>query len=678
MLIILLIFFPICLIPSSSVKLPATTNDYRLFICFILGVILAYVLSIKEISLIEISYRYSYKSRALLGFCLTILFFELLYFASSLGFNANTIDEFIYLFQASTFSNYKLYLPVPQFSEFYSSLNVIIGDKWYGQYPPLWPLFLSLGEKIGSYFIVQILLTLYGGYYLYLIVQNILSGLEEDKNKINLYSSLAIIFLAASPFYLGLGASFLSHLFVFVILSRSLLLLFDFLDSGRRLSLVFSFLLVSSVFLVRPYCGLIFIVAISPAILLSLKKNYFSFFLAAVAALLPIIILLCYNDLTNENPLLFGYEKLWGKSHSIGLGKGAYGAKLTLLTGITNQVGNLKLLGYQLLSFGFPVFIIFYLVFFLLIKGQFENFKDLTEELQANLRSKFFLLVNLSITFSLGYIFYWHNDHVFGPRLIFNSILGFAPLLIVSLYLINKSNLLFYRNLFSNGVLIAILISLTAGNYFYADQLENKLGVVSGVRGERLVEDFIKSKNLGKDSDRKSIIFIKVPFGARVISKLLGVGISPALVEQAYRSTDICKLSRLADNYLKLKYDTDSTIASGRDKNQLINDEKLLKDLLPFSSDKVLKVPTSSPVSNGDSSLRLEAGKLPDQECYDEIKYDRSGYTNYPRYLKYNAKNINLMMVSDLRSFNSLLQRVNSDTDFYLFDAVKITAINLK
>jgi hypothetical protein len=71
-------------------------------------------------------------------------------------------------------------------------------------------------------------------------------------------------------------------------------------------------------------------------------------------------------------------------------------------------------------------------------------------------------------------------------------------------------------------------------------------------------------------------------------------------------------------------------------------------------------VPTSSPLTNGDPTLRLETGMPPHAACLDQLAYDRAGYANFSPFLADQAPSLDgpLVIARDLRERNRELAAV--------------------
>ena len=66
---------------------------------------------------------------------------------------------------------------------------------------------------------------------------------------------------------------------------------------------------------------------------------------------------LVYNQLTNGDPLLFGYVVKWGKGHEIGFGKSGWGAQHTPIRGLFNTGNDTNLVNKFLYEWPLPAFL---------------------------------------------------------------------------------------------------------------------------------------------------------------------------------------------------------------------------------------------------------------------------------------------------------------------------------
>jgi len=127
---------------------------------------------------------------------------------------------------------------------------------------------------------------------------------------------------------------------------------------------------------------------------------------------LMLILLLLYNDITNGNPFLFGYQI---KHQTLGfLGSAQEGPLHTLKGGIINTSNNLIGLNNYLFEWPVPSLIFIFILFLVPIR---KNRWD-------------YLFLFSSITLVVSYFFYYFQDYCFGPRFYY-SLLPFMIILTV-------------------------------------------------------------------------------------------------------------------------------------------------------------------------------------------------------------------------------------------------------
>ncbi|HEX9614493.1 MAG TPA: hypothetical protein VGA55_03275, partial [Bacteroidota bacterium] len=118
-----------------------------------------------------------------------------------------------------------------------------------------------------------------------------------------------------------------------------------------------------------------------------------------------VAILLGFNYATNGNPLLFGYEKLWGPLTGIGFGKGPWGPPHTPLNGLQQTISNLNGINKYLFEWPVPSLLFIVLLFF---SGTSKRWD--------------FLLIATIASPAAFYFFYWFQDWCFGPRFLYEAV----------------------------------------------------------------------------------------------------------------------------------------------------------------------------------------------------------------------------------------------------------------
>lgn len=112
-------------------------------------------------------------------------------------------DETAYLFQAKVFADGRLYAPAPALPEFFPSSWIITHQgRWFAVFPPGWPLLLAVGTKAGVPALVNPILA---G-----LCVLVLFGLLREASE-RTAAAYGTALCVASPFFLFMGASLMSH-----------------------------------------------------------------------------------------------------------------------------------------------------------------------------------------------------------------------------------------------------------------------------------------------------------------------------------------------------------------------------------------------------------------------------------------------------------------------------------
>jgi hypothetical protein len=335
-------------------------------------------------------------------------------------------DTIAQVFQARLFAAGRFYLPSPPLPQFFDLMHVINDGRWYSQYPPGHPLLLALGVLIRAPWLINPLLGGLTVVVIYLLGRE----LYDDPT-----ARIAVLLSCLSPFLIFMSSEFMNH--SSALLFACLFLLFfarsvqdetgmaALLNSPSAIrsshsalrSSLLAGLCLGMVVLIRPFTALLiavpFVIAAVVQISLEPKPRLARWWLMLAGGAFMVGILLLYNYLTNGNPFELGYTAKYGASHSIGLGQGAFGEKLTLPSAIIET--NLDLNGLNRYLFEFPIpSLLFIAVLFAWGRRQKWDF----------------LLLSTVVMLVGGYFFYfWHSTVLFGPRWEYES---FGALVLLS------------------------------------------------------------------------------------------------------------------------------------------------------------------------------------------------------------------------------------------------------
>lgn len=303
-------------------------------------------------------------------------------------------DSIAQLFQAKIFALGHLTAPEPPQREFFSYLHMIDNGRWYSQYPPGHPFLLMLGVLIGAPWIINPLLGSLTVVALYFL------GKELYNERVGRISAVLGLL---SPFLLFMSSEYMNHtsaMFFFVIF---LLFFVRGLRTGTLPSGFLSGAALGLVVNIRPYSAAPLAVLFLLYGLVQMVKRPRQLWKTACAFTITLGAftgaLLGYNWLTNGNPLLFGFEVLYGPQVLPGFGHAAWGVPHNVHRGLMQTLNNLNGMNKYLFEWPAPSLLFVFLLFVNKDKNKWD-----------------YLLVGTFGAVVTAYFFYWFQDWCFGPR----------------------------------------------------------------------------------------------------------------------------------------------------------------------------------------------------------------------------------------------------------------------
>lgn len=148
--------------------------------------------------------RLGYRDRAILGALLLWVFAGSLFVAGDLlGSIPHVQDSITYRFQAQTLARGRLTAPAPPEPAAFEQEFLLVQDgRWFGKYPPGYPLLLAAGELLGLPWLVNPLLATLTAALLFAL------GRSWYGRRVGL---LAALLAAVSPFFLIMSGTFMAH-----------------------------------------------------------------------------------------------------------------------------------------------------------------------------------------------------------------------------------------------------------------------------------------------------------------------------------------------------------------------------------------------------------------------------------------------------------------------------------
>jgi hypothetical protein len=335
-------------------------------------------------------------------------------------------DSVSQVFQARIFASGRLWLPSPQFPDFFDYTHIInvagstghpaagfaaanwpgaLG-RWYSQYPFLHPLLLAPGVLVKAPWLVNPLLGALAVVAIYFLGREV-----YDERTGRLGALLACV----SPFIFNMSGEFMNH--ASALLFATLFMLFWFrtvrhssliTHHSSLISPILAGVCIGLVADIRPYtaAALAFPFAIYGLVkTVKEPRRYLGrFALLVLAGAATASLVLVYNSLTNGHPFLFGYVVKWGAGHEVGFGRGAWGQSHTPLRGLINTGHDLNMLNRFLFEWPVPALAVIAFVF---LAGA------------ANRRD--WLLLAGFASLPVAYFFYWFHQACFGPRFLYEA-----------------------------------------------------------------------------------------------------------------------------------------------------------------------------------------------------------------------------------------------------------------
>jgi hypothetical protein len=309
-------------------------------------------------------------------------------------------DSVAYYFQAQIFAMRRLWADLPPLPEFFVHEFVLMRDgRWFGKYPPGFPLVLAAGVLAGVPWLVNPVLGAVASLATYGV------GARAAGRATGLLAALLLLF---SPFFLFLSGSFMAHT-----AGLAFTMLFALAYTRDRALLAGLALGMSAT--VRPYTALLLAIPFGIDLLLRLRRERPATLrfgaLMALGLAPPLALFVGWSWVMTGTPTGNTME-LWWPTDKLGFGsdKGLFGH--TPLNGLYNSLRNLNELSRH--AYGWPALFTFLFAFVPFATGRATR-SDLLW-----LGSWFCLM--------LGYFFWWADGVMYGPRFYLEA-MGFLALL---------------------------------------------------------------------------------------------------------------------------------------------------------------------------------------------------------------------------------------------------------
>jgi len=550
------------------------------------------------------------------------------------------IDELAQLWQAQRYAEGHLWVPAPLHREFFSYLHLVdLGDRVYAQFPPGGPFMLWLGVVFGKPWMVG---PLCGALCVWLFAR-IARAAEPGAS--DRWVLGATVLFATAPFGVFMFGSYMNHVTALLWILGTVVALIELTRAERpsadgapggdaqsgspdarslALALALGFCLGAAA-TIRPLDAFAF--ALPAAIWLVARagrsgQRWVENIAAGVGVAIPFAAMMYVNLQTTGHPLLFGYEVLWGATHGLGFHAAPWGAPHTPLRGIALASLYQWRLQTYLFETPFPSL--------LLPAGALLFTRTKLSALDKYLLGSSALVI-------LFYLLYWHDGFYLGPRFV----LPLLPVLVLWAARVPRvaADCMASPHL-RRGVSAALGFGVVGALVF---NLPVRVATYrAGLTSMRV--DYAREAEQVKV--RSSLVFVRESWGAQLVARLWGLGVSRAKTESIYRGTDACDLEL-------------EVSALERDGIRGTAAETRLAVLLARDSSVVQKG-TLTP----DPTERVRPGAVYAPVCLQRIEDDRAGFLHYaPLRLVTTGDNI---YARDLHARDSLLLAQFADRPVYL------------
>jgi hypothetical protein len=306
---------------------------------------------------------------------------------------------------------------------------------------------------------------------------------------------------------------------------------------------------------------------------------------SGVGVALPLLALFWVNGHTTGDPLLFGYQVLWGKEHNLGFHRAPWGPVHTPLRGL--ELINVYFLRLQTYLFESPVPSLVPVLAALALAPAFGPFDRL-------------LLASAGLLVGL-YFAYWHNGFFLGPRFLY-------PLMpVLALWTARLPALVKAR--FGRGFALRFVLSAFAVTAVMAIAFQVP-GRARQYRNGLFTMRWDADSTAAADGVRGALVLVRESWGSQVIARMWGLGVTRSEAEWLYRSVDVCAL--------------DGGVAQAERRG--LRGAAAVAALTPLAADSVRVVATPF---TADVSERYLPGMRYPPECAAKVLEDREGFTLY-------------------------------------------------
>lgn len=450
------------------------------------------------------------------------------------------IDEIVQVMQARIFGEGQLTWPAAPYPEFFGAMHVIEhSGRVFGQFPLGGPLMLLPGVLLNATWLTG---PLFGAASVALYWR---LALRVDSRPAVALGATLLFGLA--PFTAFMAGSHMNHVTVLTwllvaMVALSALTASDRVRPGLALVCGLGFGIAASI---RPVDAAAFALPAAVWMLVRTRTDrarWREILAAGVGVVVPISAVLAFNAVTTGDPLLFGYELLWGKSHALGFHQAPWGVSHTPARGL--ELVNLNFLRLQMHLFETPIPSLVPVALALALTPGVRGFDR-------------YLLWSAALLV-VAYFAYWHDGYFLGPRFMYPLLPALAlwtarlPSIVRARWpgamgRDDRANLeasggaaglLRSHGGFDRAVLLAYgAAAVMAISISVPMRARQYAGGMTSMRHDYLAP----AATAGVEH---ALILVRESWGSQLMARLWGLGVPRSETEMLYRSIDACLLDQ--------------------------------------------------------------------------------------------------------------------------------------
>jgi hypothetical protein len=422
------------------------------------------------------------------------------------------IDEVVLRFQARTYAAGRLWWPVDPDPAFRSVLHLAEHQgRWFGHFPPGWPLLLALGELARAPWVVG---PLAGGAAVW--AWGLVLRRAEPRVSVR---GGALLLFGLAPFVVFVAGSSLNHQATLMWLLLALAGWLRLVERPSLATAVATGLAVGMAAITRPPDAAAFGLPAAVWLLFWWQREgrrVAGPVAALIAgALILVLGMLAVNAATTGSALTSGYQLLWGPHVGLGFHPAPYGPDHTVPRGL--ELLSLYLLRLNLSLFEAPIPSLLPAGIALLLAGR------------SSALDRYLLAASGALL--LCYFAYWHDGFFLGPRFIY-------PLVpVVALWTARLPEALrrfgeVPRRAGAFGLALAVVGAVTIG-------VPERAGRHAALQPAMRFDPDRAAREAGVE---EALVVVRETWGAQLLARLWALGVSRPAAERYYRGIDSCRL----------------------------------------------------------------------------------------------------------------------------------------